>query len=471
MEESNSLYSLVVVTKMSAFGVLGQFDHHLELDKSETFGIIYGPNGVGKTRFLEIIDAMSSLDSWKLLGLPFEHASLEFSDSSVLKVIRSGEPQPEATEADVAGPQVLPDLQYIYIDSSGVPHEWVPADLELTPMMLSRFERYGWERISAHTWRDSSDGEIVDTRTLLDRLSPRIGLDYPRGRRPHPVTPEETATREFMAHARTFLIETQRLRMEVARPEGPGSGMVRKSREMPRIRQLAEGLVERLTQAQTEHSRITQKLDRTFPYRVMQAARQSGTHDAGAENKIIEEYKDQGKFRSRLGSVAAVELEEELPLPEEGLGAWDLALLALYVDDTRQKLVPFNDVIAKIDLLEDIINRRLLGKRLTVTSATGLEIFRDSDHGKIELESLSSGEQHEIILITELLFDVGPGSLVLIDEPEISLHVAWQLAFIPDVMRIAKAAGFRFIVATHSPQIINEDWDKATRLGPEGVPL
>lgn len=471
MVEKNPSHSSVVVTKMSAFGVLGQFDHHIEIDGSEIFKIIYGPNGVGKTRFLEIIDAMSRLDSWKLLGLPFEHAVLEFSDSSVLKAVRSDESHVDVAEVDVPGSQVLTDLRYIFTDSSGVQHEWAPADLELTPLLLNRFERYGWERISPHTWRDSSDGEIVDTRTLVERFGSRVGSDYPRSRRPKEVSSEETVIREFMANARTFLIETQRLRMEAPRPEGPGVGMSRKSRDMPRIRQLAEGLVERLTQAQTEHSRITQKLDRTFPYRVMQAARKSGAHDIDAETKIIEEYEEQGRFRSRLGSVAAVELEEELPLPEEGLGAWDLALLALYVNDTRQKLVPFNDVIAKIDLLEGIINSRLLGKRLAVTSATGLEVFRESDGTRIELESLSSGEQHEIILITELLFDVHPGSLVLIDEPEISLHVAWQLAFIPDVTSIAKAAGFRFIVATHSPQIINDDWDKATRLGPEGVYL
>ena len=64
----------------------------------------------------------------------------------------------------------------------------------------------------------------------------------------------------------------------------------------------------------------------------------------------------------------------------------------------------------------------------------------------------------------DLLFNVPKGALVLIDEPEISLHVVWQLAFIPDVQRIASLSGFRFIVATHSPQIINDAWARAVRL-------
>ncbi len=69
----------------------------------------------------------------------------------------------------------------------------------------------------------------------------------------------------------------------------------------------------------------------------------------------------------------------------------------------------------------------------------------------------------------DLLFNVPVGGVVLIDEPEISLHIAWQLAFIPDVKKIAQLAGFTFVVATHSPQIINDEWDRAFRLGPPEV--
>ena len=38
-------------------------------------------------------------------------------------------------------------------------------------------------------------------------------------------------------------------------------------------------------------------------------------------------------------------------------------------------------------------------------------------------------KKHEIVIMYGLLFGVRKGSIVLIDEPEISLHVAWQLHF------------------------------------------
>jgi predicted ATP-binding protein involved in virulence len=63
-----------------------------------------------------------------------------------------------------------------------------------------------------------------------------------------------------------------------------------------------------------------------------------------------------------------------------------------------------------------------------------------------------------------LLFKVQPNSLVLIDEPEISLHVAWQVQFLKDLQEIIKLANFDVLLATHSPDIINDRWDLTVEL-------
>jgi len=47
----------------------------------------------------------------------------------------------------------------------------------------------------------------------------------------------------------------------------------------------------------------------------------------------------------------------------------------------------------------------------------------------------------------------------LIDEPEISLHVVWQLEFMADLLRIQAANNFQCVIATHSPQIIQNAGD------------
>jgi predicted ATP-binding protein involved in virulence len=82
----------------------------------------------------------------------------------------------------------------------------------------------------------------------------------------------------------------------------------------------------------------------------------------------------------------------------------------------------------------------------------------------LNLTDLSSGEQHEVILLYELIFKAEKNTLVLIDEPEISLHITWQKEFLNDLLRIIELQQIQVIMATHSPQIIHNRWDLAYNL-------
>jgi predicted ATP-binding protein involved in virulence len=82
---------------------------------------------------------------------------------------------------------------------------------------------------------------------------------------------------------------------------------------------------------------------------------------------------------------------------------------------------------------------------------------------QIELEKLSSGEQHLLVLFGQLLF-CDDGGLVLVDEPELSLHLAWQERFLEYLAAAQRLAGFTAILATHSPGIIDDRWDLTVEL-------
>ena len=68
------------------------------------------------------------------------------------------------------------------------------------------------------------------------------------------------------------------------------------------------------------------------------------------------------------------------------------------------------------------------------------------------------------MLFYELLFKVAPGPLVLIDEPEISLHIVWQEQFLQDAQEVAKLTEIDMIVATHSSEIITNRRDLLVNL-------
>ena len=70
------------------------------------------------------------------------------------------------------------------------------------------------------------------------------------------------------------------------------------------------------------------------------------------------------------------------------------------------------------------------------------------------VNTLSSGELQLVVILTHLYFnpEVGEANVLIIDEPELSLHVQWQEKFVDGIMEASKDA--QFILATHSPSII-----------------
>ncbi|HAN3395992.1 TPA: AAA family ATPase, partial [Escherichia coli] len=78
----------------------------------------------------------------------------------------------------------------------------------------------------------------------------------------------------------------------------------------------------------------------------------------------------------------------------------------------------------------------------------------------IDRNLLSSGEQNQIVLLFNLIFDFVSQKVILIDEPEISLHVAWQQTFLDSLKKIQKINKYeKVIIATHSPQVISKNWE------------
>ncbi|NIE77101.1 ATP-binding protein [Pantoea sp. Ap-967] len=82
-------------------------------------------------------------------------------------------------------------------------------------------------------------------------------------------------------------------------------------------------------------------------------------------------------------------------------------------------------------------------------------VVRADDREKVTpVSSLSSGEQNINYLLMGMICSAKKGAVFLIDEPEISLHLQWQLA-LPKVFDIvAKSFGISIVVATHSPTLI-----------------
>ena len=94
---------------------------------------------------------------------------------------------------------------------------------------------------------------------------------------------------------------------------------------------------------------------------------------------------------------------------------------------------------------------------------TGIEVFRrlriaqnislliSKNQKFTQFTQLSSGEQQVLGTITRLLEFVRPKSIIVIDEPEVSLHPLWQMQYIPTLLQALRhISGIHIIIATHS---------------------
>ena len=111
----------------------------------------------------------------------------------------------------------------------------------------------------------------------------------------------------------------------------------------------------------------------------------------------------------------------------------------------------------------DIVNNIFLHKTISV-SDSGKIIVTMRNGTTIPLSKLSSGETQVLILFYVILFHSRADGMVIIDEPEISLHVSWQQMlgdYFSDICRVRKV---QMVVSTHSPQVIHDKWDLAQEL-------
>ena len=69
---------------------------------------------------------------------------------------------------------------------------------------------------------------------------------------------------------------------------------------------------------------------------------------------------------------------------------------------------------------------------------------------------LSSGERQMLVILLTVLIQDGQACTLLMDEPEISLHVEWQQQLIACIRQLNPHA--QIILATHSPAVIMDGW-------------
>jgi predicted ATP-binding protein involved in virulence len=235
-------------------------------------------------------------------------------------------------------------------------------------------------------------------------------------------------------------------------PTGSSSSSKEKPIMVSRLDEYSSRLHSKLENIMATYGRESQNLDRTLPQRLFNKTTSQILNPEQLKQQLIDlenrysELRGIGLLRETVTTAFDVEQLNNIDETKRGM-------MTLYIEDTQQKLSVLNDFAQRIKLFLNIINHKFKHKQIKIDHEKGF-VIEGHDQQELRLSSLSSGEHHEIILAYDLLFETVPNSLVLIDEPELSLHPSWQKRFLPDLLEIVKIANFDVIIATHSPYIV-----------------
>lgn len=407
-------------------GLFNKFNYEIEL-KDEGITILTGPNGYGKTTILNIIYAFAVKNLFFFFDLPFRNVVL-IQENNEIRLSKTG---PDALE-----------IQW------GNKKPQIHKKKEIIKDYKRLLANSSYRQVDENLWHDRRTDTLYTGKQLFDQLienDPEIQSRHYKNQMP-----------DF---TNVYLIKDQRLirKNAVRRRRNFPLYVEEKMREnfSSTIEEYATELSESIKDIFANASKIGQELDSNFPRHLFD---ETGHISEKEFNKRYDVIKKKRKSLSLYGLSVAKE-DSDTTFKEANATA-----LLVYLNDTEKKLAVFDEILEKLQIFSNILNeRQFVYKQLAISPDFGFR-FATENGNELPLTELSSGEQQEVVLLYELLFKVGPNTLVLIDEPEISLHVAWQKEFLNDLSEIVRLRKITVITATHSPQIIDVHWDLVTDL-------
>lgn len=426
--------------KLSLFkivGLFGNLNYTIPINNNQHVTAIIAPNGAGKTLCLRLISALFQ-KKWSIFNeIEFKEVEYLFSDSSKLKIEKNKITTNETEKETVK-------INFSLEIKNEVIEKWSPKRTRRFGFPIDRYIPF-LTRVEENLWRHDHTGEFLDFDQIIDTYRNQIPdhlIENLIGKIPEKI--------EFLinsTHCR--LIETQRLLVL----KNNIHHRFATSHSTLAITEKAESLKKIISSELNKYAELSQSLDRSFPHRLI-----TGNHPKNNE-EISEQLASLDEKRKKLMDAGILDSEvfHSVVQPTGNVDEAIAKVLQVYIDDNKEKLSSLHPLLKKINLFKKLIDQRFITKDVRISKNKGIEVI--TSHGEVALDKLSSGEQHQLVLFFELLFEIKENSLILIDEPELSLHVSWQKKFIGDLLDIIELNQFDAILATHSPQLISH-WDE-----------
>jgi len=440
------------VTKVVVEGFWG--NHRVAVDIFPDVTFFIGPNGSGKTTLINLIAAALTADYRTLDRISFDEITITLSGD------KKKPPQIVVKKSVSSGNKVI-EYELIH-DEGGRRSRYSLDEIETRNMMRravtdpryarelpwrssgSKLTRGGLSSLSEElssivnvNWlsvdRTLNDERILDGRSYesiidfrLESLSKKLRMYLSKN-----SEEQDIQIHQFQQEVLLSVIDFPNNAANPPPPQVANIGNARK---------IAETLEKAFRAAKIEEQRIRRYVD-NFKARAEAA---------------IENYNKMDMTKSARSSVALT--KDRIKIFNDYFRvSQKIALSSTIVQMANDLQERLNEIQSRRNLFIDTANQLFLNKKMIINSSNEI-LFQTRSGKELIPQALSSGEKQMLVLLSETFLQDAQKSILIADEPELSLHVSWQEKLI-DSLKNLNPNG-QIIVATHSPDIVGRRADR-----------
>ena len=399
-------------------GLFKTFNYEISLSANRSPLIFTGLNGYGKTTILTIIKRLSERDFFYFYRLPFDKISVLFDNDAKIDIL-SVEEKAQRQQGDEDYNLTIPrEVKFIWTSSQEIVYTFNLGRTEINDVVKymqgidpsskydvnsdSFYEQTLKNKAFYGYFRKDKDFNFISM--MLDSLK----VTFITAQRLDPI--EEELDDDF-----------------------PFTETIRK----PKMSEVSRLIKDRLRGENLAFLSKSQYIDSKLIDSLLADVWSFDEHDY---NKLKDEVSKKIADLKSFGLVGNITIQ---PYDNE-----HGHILSVYLRNMDEKLKTYDNILSKLKLFSNIVNSLdFVNKTISYSPEKGL-IIKTKDGLFLDANKLSSGEQNEIVMLYEMIFDVADNTILLVDEPETSLS------------RIASNNKLQVVVATHSPQIIGDRWDE-----------